>query len=208
MELVTLSGWFRSASATAVAASVSAGEIPQWFKDTYTSDGTLATADLDALWADLKQVGTNPYLGHISDLLTGLFGGYCSTAEATAALAISASLNNAWVDGGCDNRRPQALSTAAGDSSGEIDLSWQEPLYSTTPTIDRYVVQWKSGAESYAAARQAVITDLSDLSHTITGLSAGSGYTVRVAAVNSADPADFTDDDGRTRAADTTATAG
>ena len=192
----------------AILASASAGEVPQWFYDTYTSDGTLATVDLDRLWVDFKDVATDPYLGHILDLLDGLFGGYCSTAEATAALPASASLNNPWVDGGCNNRRPQGLSAAAGDSSGEIHLSWRVPLYSTTPAIDRYVVQWKSGTQRYDTARQAIITDLSDLSHTIAGLSTGTEYRIRVAAVNSAGTADLTDDDGRTRTAETTATTG
>ena len=208
MEGFTQRGWSGSATTTAIAASVSAGELPQWFEDTYTSDGTIATADLDALWADFKQVGTNPYLGHLSELLEGLFGGYCSTAEARAALAVSATLNNAWVDGGCNNRRPQGLSAVVGGSAGEIHVAWQPPLYATTPATDRYVVQWKSDTQGYDTARQAVITDLNALSHTITGLNTATGYTVRVAAVNSTDTADLTDDDSRTRAAETTATVG
>ena len=207
MREFTLHGSSGSAGTDAIAASVSAGELPQWFTDTYTSDGTLATTDLDALWGDLKQVGANPSLDHLPELLAGLFGGLCSTAEAEAALAASASLNNAWADGGCHNRRPQRLAAASG-GSGEIEVSWRAPLYSVAPAIDRYVVQWKSGAQSYDTARQAVIADLSDLSHTITGLSTGTEYRIRVAAVNSAGTADLTDSDGRTRTAETTATAG
>ena len=43
-----------------------------------------------------------------------------------------------------------------------------------------YKVQWKSGAENYDASRQAVITDGATTNHTITGLTAGTEYTVRV----------------------------
>ena len=107
-------------------ASVSAGEVPLWITDTYTSDGTLATVDLDRLWVDLKDVGTDPYLSHILQLLEGLFGGFCSTTEAEAALPMSAALHNPWVDGGCKNRRPHQLAAAAG-GSGEINVAWQPP---------------------------------------------------------------------------------
>ena len=41
------------------------------------------------MWVDFKDVATDPYLGHILDLLDGLFGGYCSMAEATAALPVA-----------------------------------------------------------------------------------------------------------------------
>ena len=52
---------------------------------------------------------------------------------------------------------------------------------------DGYKVQWKSGAQEYAVARQAVVApaapgDAPATSHTITGLTAGVRYTVRVIA--------------------------
>ena len=63
--------------------------------------------------------------------------------------------------------------------------------------IDAYVMQWKSGSESYGTARQALVTDLSDLSHTISRLTPGTKYTIRVAAVNQAAGVGLiTDDDG------------
>ena len=69
-------------------------------------------------------------------------------------------------------------------------------------------MQWKPNAQDYDTARQAVITDLNNLSYTISGLASGTGYSIRVAAVNSADISEFTDDDDRTRVTETTTTTG
>ena len=54
--------------------------------------------------------------------------------------------------------------------------------------ITGYKVQWKSGSEDYdgsaGSTRQAEITDPASRTHTITGLTDGVEYTVRVIAVN------------------------
>ena len=180
--------------------SVSDQEIPQWFYDTYTADDTLATVDLDRLWTDFRSVGPFKYK------LSTLFGGYCSVGEGYAAVTDN-NLRNAWVHGGCVNRRPQELS-ATGAGSGELSVSWSAPLWSDQPAIDAYVVQWKSGDQVYDTAREAIVTDLGDLSHTITGLTSGAEYTVRVAAVNRLGTTDFVDNHGRVRTAEITANAG
>ena len=189
------------AEALAVVASISDGEIPQWLFDTYSTDGTADTMDLDGLWSDVKALsGLGPEVAYG---LHNLFGGYCSDKEAIAANRASAPVyKNPWVQGGCETRWPRDL-TAAASGSGAISVSWTAPYYATTPTINAYVVQWKRDGAQYDSARQALVTDLSSLSYTITGLISGEQYSVRVAAVNQADTADFVDDDGRTRAAET-----
>lgn len=60
----------------------------------------------------------------------------------------------------------------------QLAVQWTEVMGATG-----YRVQWKSGSESYDTTRQATATGTS---HTITGLTAGTSYTVRVAATNSA----------------------
>ena len=208
-------GYLKSCSVTSnpprqevqdVARSIAQGEMPQWFFDTYTSDGTYATADLDRLWSDIKSTTQKNANGF---RFRNMFGGYCSEREAIIALRSSGgpAYKNPWVDGGCETRWPLDLSASAG-SSGSIDVSWQEPHYATTPAIDAYLVQWKAAGEQYDSTRQALVTDLTDLSHTITGLTSGAQYSVRLAAVNEDDASDFVDDDGHTRAAETQATAG
>ena len=189
------------AEALAVVASISDGEIPQWLFDTYSTDGTADTMDLDGLWSDVKAL--SGFRSEVAYGLHNLFGGYCSDKEAIAANRASAPVyKNPWVQGGCETRWPRDL-TAAASGSGAISVSWTAPYYATTPTINTYVVQWKRDDEQYDSARQALVTDLSSLSYTITGLISGEQYSVRVAAVNQADTADFVDDDGRTRAAET-----
>ena len=67
-------------------------KIPQWFFDTYTSDGTLSTVDYDQLWDRLRDLRGNlgygnGYLGNwVVDHAQGLFGGYCSSDEARSVL--------------------------------------------------------------------------------------------------------------------------
>ena len=188
-----------------VARSVGRGELPQWLFDTYSTDGSGAGLDLDLLWAGVRQT---PNASRVAYGFRDSFGGFCSYQEAYEVHESDSAAGNPWVNGGCNNRRPQDLTAAAGGSTGEIDVSWSAPLWSTTPAVDAYVVQWKTGTAVYNTTDQAIVTDLNDLTHTITGLASGSTYTVRVAAVNSSDTTDFTDDDSRNRTAATTATVG
>ena len=183
----------------AVMASASSQEIPQWFFDTYTSDGSLETVNLDQLWADFRNIG-------LAQHLRTIFGGYCSDGEGSWALSNSGA-SNPWVEGGCVNWRPGQLTATAADA-GEISVSWNAPLRSSSPSINAYVVQWKSGNQDYDTSRQAIVTTLDDLSHTITGLTSGAEYTVRVAAVNQSDITDFDDDLGHSRTVETSANAG
>ena len=88
-------------------------------------------------------------------------------------------------------------------------MSWQAPLFATTPEIDAYVVQWKlEDDDEFDTTRQAIVTDLENLSHTVTGLPVDTSYTVRVAAVNEDDTTDFSDDDGWDRTATIVAASG
>ena len=144
----------------AVMASASSQEIPQWFFDTYSSDGSLESVDLDKLWADFRHIGLEQHL-------RTLFGGYCSDGEGSWALSNN-SASNPWVEGGCMNWRPGQLTATAG-GAGEISVSWNAPLRSSPPSINAYVVQWKSGDQDYDASRQAIVTTLDNLSHTVTG---------------------------------------
>ncbi len=181
--------------------SISDQEIPRWFFDTYTTDGTVATVDLDRVWDDSRSV-----VGNFEHHLSTLFGGYCSFEEGRSALK-NKDLRNPWVDGGCVNRRPQEVS-ATGGGSGSLSVTWKAPLWSDGPEIDAYTVQWKSGDQDYDATRQAIVTTLENLSYTITGLTSGAEYTVRVAAVNNLGTSDFIDNHGHVRTAETTGNAG
>ena len=184
--------------------SVLAGDIPQWFYDHYRRDDM--TLDLHALWLDVR-AGAHPRkaLYHMRDL----FGGFCSVRGASLAMGRPApDYGHVWADGGCEWRRPQQLSLVSSGTTG-LTVSWQEPLSERPPDVTHYVVQWKTGAEEYDSTRRAVVAESSGvMSHTITGLTSGARYQVRVAAVNTDSRTVFTDDDQRERTAEATGIVG
>ncbi len=64
---------------------------------------------------------------------------------------------------------------------GGLSVSWEE-----VTNADGYKVQWKSGGQQFNATdRQRTVTGGSTTSYTITGLTAGTEYTVRVIATKS-----------------------
>ena len=150
------------------------GEIPQWLYDTYQDQhGVL---DLELLWSHIKaEADTSPVM---RDLMRTAFGGLCRS---------DALWNNAiripWRDGGCVPQAPPGLAAVA-SVDGVMAVSWQSPDNDGGSRITGYTVQWKSGAQDYDTSREASVTALADLSHTIEGLSHGVAYTIRVLATN------------------------
>ena len=194
-------------------ASVSRGEMPRWLYDTYSPDGTAAMLDLDLLWNDIRLYYPSGGWTSPSSVAYGFrdsFGGFCSYREALDALDPSSTARNPWRDGGCKNRRPQDL-TASASEHGEIDVTWEAPLYRTSPDINAYAVQWKTAVQSYDSSRQTVVNVArnyyGETTHKISGLDSGTEYTIRVAAVNSGETSNFFNNDGHGRTAETTATA-
>ena len=106
------------------------------------------------------------------------FGGLCrSDALWNSAIRIP------WQDGGCVPQAPPGLEAVAA-VDGIMALSWQSPDDDGGSRITGYKVQWKSGAQEYDTSREASVTDLADLSHTIEGLSHGIDYTIRILPYN------------------------
>ena len=99
------------------------------------------------------------------------------TSEPTAAVAAETAVPDA----------PQSLNVSP-DDTGTLDVSWEAPASDGGSAITGYKVQWKSGSEDYdgsaGSTRQAEITDPASRTHTITGLTDGVEYAVRVIAVN------------------------
>ena len=109
-----------------------------------------------------------------------LFGGYCSTDTDLTSADGRETVDNPWRlgVGGCDHTDPTA---AGGD--GLITVSWTAPGDDGTFDITGYRVQWKTGDEQFSADRQAELAATAT-THTIEGLQAATGYTVRVVAFN------------------------
>ena len=80
---------------------------------------------------------------------------------------------------------PESVQVSTG-ASQELVVSWEAP--SAGPSATGYKVQWKDGTQEYDgsanSARQGVLSAATMLSYTITGLTNGTEYTVRVFAYN------------------------
>ena len=166
--------------ALAVVRSATQGDMPSWFADTYNdSDGD---PDLERVWADVKAL---PDLRRATVVfqLRDSFGGYCDNRKANASAFSSGSTRNPWSDGGCVPEAPPDVSATA-IGSGALTVSWQEPPGDGGSPLTGYKVQWKSGTQEYSSSRQALVTSLSDLRRTISGLTNDESHTLRVLAYN------------------------
>ena len=94
-----------------------------------------------------------------------------STSAPTAAVA-------ATVPG-----TPQRLNVTVHDT-GALDVSWEAPASDGGSIITGHKVQWKESANSWATSADVSEETATGTPHTITGLTDGVEYTVRVMAVN------------------------
>ena len=174
-----------SEQALAIVRSAQSGQMPSWLADNYNdSDGN---PDLARVWRDVKAIANDTngrgFRATVVFQLRDAFGGYCDNQKATESAFGSGVTRNPWNDGGCVPDAPaNVMATAAG--SGKLTVSWQEPPDDGGSTIEGFKVQWKSGAQEYDVSRQATVTDLSSLQHTISGLTNDVGHTVQVLAYN------------------------
>ena len=167
--------------ALGVVGSAVAGETPSWFGTTYNNADN--EPDLERLWADVKAVSSVKRRAVIAFQLRDEFGGYCDNQKATDSAFGSGVTRNPWQDGGCVPEAPRDV-VVSSIGGGKLTVSWVAPGGDGGSPIEGYKVQWKSGSEEYASSRQAVVTGLSNLSHTITGLTTDTEYTLQVLAYN------------------------
>ena len=80
---------------------------------------------------------------------------------------------------------PRSVEVEPG-GTGELDVSWQEPASNGGSPITSYTVQWKESSDSWDSSIDVSATTTSETSYTITGLSLGTEYTVRVIATTEA----------------------
>ena len=168
--------------ALAVLGSAAAGQMPSWFADTYID--SVGDPDLERVWADVKaMLGGFDRQRAVVYQLRDAFGGYCDDSKATASAFADGVARNPWSDGGCVPEAPASVAaTAVG--AGKLTMSWPETPDDGGSPIEGYKVQWKSGTEDFGPSRQAVVTDLTDRQHTISGLTNDVSHTLRVLAYN------------------------
>ena len=81
---------------------------------------------------------------------------------------------------------PQSLTVTPGSQIQELDASWQAPSSNGGSTVTGYKVQWKEAADSWDTAADVSEATETGTTHTISGLTGGVEYAVRVMATNDA----------------------
>ena len=79
---------------------------------------------------------------------------------------------------------PLSLTVATGDQIQELDASWQAPSSNGGSAVTSYKVQWKEAADSWDTAADVSEATETGTTHTVTGLTGGVEYAVRVIATN------------------------
>ena len=81
---------------------------------------------------------------------------------------------------------PQSLSVATGDQDQELEASWQAPSSNGGSAVTGYKVQWKEATDSWDTAADVSEATETGTTYTITSLTGGVEYAVRVIATNDA----------------------
>ena len=79
---------------------------------------------------------------------------------------------------------PLSLSVATGDQDQELEASWQAPTSNGGSEVTGYRVQWKESAGSWDTAADVSEATETGTTYTITDLTGGVEYAVRVIAIN------------------------
>ena len=79
---------------------------------------------------------------------------------------------------------PLRLTVSRGSQVQELDASWEAPDSNGGSAITGYRVQWKETADSWDTAADVSEAAVAGTTHTITGLTGGAEYAVRVVAIN------------------------
>ena len=80
---------------------------------------------------------------------------------------------------------PSSVEVERGDT-GELDVAWEAPVSNGGSDVTGYTVQWKEATDSWDTPADVSEATTTDTSYTISSLSLGTEYTVRVMATNSA----------------------
>ena len=145
--------------------------------------GGLGSSDLTANPASLTFTTGN---WATAQMVTVTAGNDADTTNDTVSLSHSAMSSDSAYQGitiagltvtVADNDTAQVLGLMVEPGNAQLVVGWTAVSNATG-----YEVQWKSGGQSYNNSRQATISSGSTTSHTISSLSNGTEYTVRVRA--------------------------
>ena len=101
-------------------------------------------------------------------------GGNDETLTSEATVAATATVPSA----------PQNLTVTSGSQTRELDVSWQAPSSNGGSAVTGYKVQWKESTDGWDTAADVSEAAETGTTHTITSLTGGVEYAVRVIATN------------------------
>ena len=181
-----------SRATLAVARSMLASEVPDWFKNEYRATGLAYDTsddpkygrmyDLEAVWRDLKRLPLDWRAAAVYGLRHA-FGGYCDRVIAHHSAEHAGPVRNPWKAGGCVPQAPKAV-VPSSDS-----VAWEAPAYDGGAPVTKYVVEWRAADEEFHRSRSAWITDLTDLSYQNNAIAAAT--TIRISAHNAHGRSEF-----------------
>ena len=142
----------------------------QWVANTGTSD------------SDIDDTGRSTYTPGVNDVGKTIKvkvsftddRGNAETLTSIATAAVLATVPTA----------PQGLTVTQGNQIQELDASWQAPSSNGGSAVTGYKVQWKEAADNWDTTADVSQAAVTGTTHTITGLTGGVEYAVRVMATN------------------------
>ena len=150
-----------------------AGEMPSRLADAYGDEN--GDLDLERLWSDIKSEGDPSAI--MRDLMRTAFGGLCRS---------DALWNNAiripWRDGGCVPQAPHGPGVCRRRRRHNDSCPGSRPTTTAVHGLPATPCSGSPARRTTTPPAKASVTNLSDLSHTIQGLSHGVDYTIRILA--------------------------
>ena len=177
---------------------VLAGEIPDWFTDTYggSKDDLYSrnySGDAALVWEHLRRFQASDSRTDSSlrvipvNFFSTLFGGYCSNSGATNEARNKGTPTegrNPWANDGCPLSNTGSIALTSGSSYIEVD--WDNTRSINTDFVDEIQIQWKASGQDYsdvaADGRNTLVTQ-SQLPYRIT-TTAGTQLSVRIRLVS------------------------
>ena len=134
--------------------------------------------------ADIEDATDSTYTSSVGDVgktikVSVSFTDDRNNAEARTSVATAAVLATVPTE-------PLNLTVTRGSQIQELDASWQAPSSNGGSAVTGYKVQWKEAADSWDTEADVSQATVTGTTHTITGLTGGMKYAVRVIATNDA----------------------
>ena len=133
---------------------------------------------------DIQDATDSTYIPSVSDVGQTLkvrvsFTDDRNNAETRTSIATTAVLATVPT-------QPLGLTVAKGDQIQELDVSWDAPSSNGGSDVTGYKVQWKESAGSWNTEADVSQATVTGTTHTMSGLTGGVEYAVRVIATNTA----------------------